>query len=91
VPEGPDDPNALLDACLAFYPTAFAQCPSMKQVKSKLAKAERLDFDLGKNKIPREWDQLRSEARGPFSELNIFEAELKIIGTDVPHRVRRDI
>jgi hypothetical protein len=79
VPEGPGHPNALLDACLAFYPEAFSQCPSMTRVKSKLAKAEQLDFDLGKNKIPQEWDQLRSEARGPFSELHIFEAELKII------------
>jgi hypothetical protein len=48
VPEGPDHPNALLDACLAFYPSAFTQCPSMTQVKTKLAAAERLGFDLGK-------------------------------------------
>jgi hypothetical protein len=79
VPERPDHQNTLLDACLAFYPSAFVQCPSMTQVKSKLAEAERLDFDLGKSEIPREWDQLRNEARRPFRELHIFEAELKII------------
>ena len=32
VPEGPDHPNALLDACLAFYPSAFAHCASMAAV-----------------------------------------------------------
>jgi hypothetical protein len=47
VPEGPDDPNALLDACLAFYPRAFDQCASMAAVQSKLAEAEQLDFDRG--------------------------------------------
>jgi len=78
VPEGPDHPNALLDACLAFYPEVFAQCPSMTQVKSKLGEAECLDFDVREN-IPEEWDQLRSEARGLFGELHIFEAELKIV------------
>src|SRR5690349_12910309 len=71
VPEAPDHPEALLDACLAFYPEAFSQCTSMTQVRAKLAKAERLDFHLGKKKIPQEWDQLRSEAKQPFSELNI--------------------
>ena len=79
VPEGPDHPHALLDACLAFYPTAFAQCASMKEVQSKLAEAQRLDFDLGKNEIPQEWYQLRSEAKELFRSIHIFEAELKMI------------
>jgi hypothetical protein len=79
VPEGPDHPNALLDACLAFYPKAFAQCASMVVVQSNLAQAERLDFDLGKNEIPQEWYQLRNEASEPFRELHIFEAELKMV------------
>jgi hypothetical protein len=79
VPRGPDDPNALLDACIAFYPEAFAQCASMAVVQSKLARAETLDFDLGENEIPQEWHQLRKEAQGPFRELHIFEADLKMI------------
>ena len=82
VPEGPDHPNALLDACLAFYPRAFAQCASMAAVQSKLARAESLDFDMGKSEIPQEWHQLRSEALGPFRELHIFEAELKMISAE---------
>jgi hypothetical protein len=79
VPDGPDDPNALIDACLAFYPRAFAQCASMAAVQSKLAQAEQLDFDTGRNEIPQEWHQLRSEAREPFRQLHIFEAELRMI------------
>ena len=81
MPEGPDHPNALLDACLAFYPKAFAECASLAAVQSKLARAESLDFDLGKREIPQEWQQLRSEALGPFRELNIFEAELRMISS----------
>ena len=82
VPEGPDHPNALLDACLAFYPSAFDQCASMAGVQSKLAQAERLDFDTGRNEIPQEWYQLRREARGPFRQLHIFEAELRLIQSE---------
>ena len=74
VPEGPDHPNALLDACLAFYPRAFAECASIAAVQSKLARAESLDFHMGKSEIPQEWHQLRSEALGPFRGLHIFEA-----------------
>jgi hypothetical protein len=81
VPERPDHPNVLLDACLAFYPSAFAQCPSMAAVQSKLAQTEFLDFDLGKSEIPPEWQQLRSEALAPFRGLHIFEAELKMISS----------
>jgi hypothetical protein len=81
VPEGPDDSNMLLDACLAFYPSWFAECPSMAAVQSKLAKARGLDFD-SKNEIPQEWYQLRSEASGPFRQLNIFEAELRMIRSE---------
>jgi hypothetical protein len=79
VPEGPNDPNALLDACIAFYPKAFAQCASMAAVESKLARAESLDFHMGE--IPQEWHQLRREALGPFRGLHIFEAELRMISS----------
>jgi hypothetical protein len=86
VPKGPDDPNMLLDACLAFYPAAFAQCPSMAAVQSKLAQAERLDFNTGQNEIPQQWYQLRSEAWEPFRQLHIFEAELKMMRARRPTR-----
>jgi len=50
-------------------------------LRSKLAHAERLDFDKARNEIPQEWYQLR-EARGPFRQLHIFEAELKMIQSE---------
>lgn len=77
VPQSADHPNALLDACLAFYPKAFSDCPSMAVVQAKLAHHERLDFHQGKDEIPLEWQQLRGEALGPFRKLQIFEAELR--------------
>ena len=84
VPEGPNHPNALLDACLAFYPSAFAQCASMAAIQSKLAQAERLDFDTARNEIPREWYQLRSEAWGGISPA----AHLRSRTQDDPIRVK---
>ncbi len=82
IPEGPDHPNALIDACVAFYPDHFRDCPSLPVVAELLAGVERLDFDLGKENIPEEWPQLRSEARPLFQELNIFEARLHPIKID---------
>jgi len=54
----------------------------MAAVQPKLARAESLDFDMGKSEIPQEWHRLRSEALGPFRELHIFEAELKMISSE---------
>lgn len=76
VPEGPDHPNALIDACMAFFPKHFAACPSMEKVRKSLQKMERLDFNLEQNVIPSEWSQLRQEAAPYFETLNIFEATL---------------
>jgi len=78
IPESPNNPNALLDSCIAFYPSYFSSCPSLKVLEVKLAKATRLDFDL-KRDIPQEWYQLRKDALPLFKLLNIFEANLKII------------
>ena len=76
VPDGPDAPNSLLDACIAFFPEHFEQCPSLTEVRGQLQTSTRLDFDLGKDEIPKEWTQLRREAWPFFKKLTIFEAVL---------------
>ncbi len=76
VPAGPDHPDALLDACLAFVPQHFASCRSLPEVMSSLKEAEALDFDLGQKNIPSSWNDLREEARPLFRRLNIWKAEL---------------
>lgn len=76
IPEGPDHPNALLDACLVFYPDYFINCPSLAAVKLQLRNAKRLDFHLGKERIPSEWNALREEARFLFSRLDIHEVKI---------------
>ena len=68
VPNGPEDPNQLLDALIAFAPKFFENCPSLKVVKNKLADKKRLDFDLGKDDIPESWDELRKESRSVIEQ-----------------------
>jgi hypothetical protein len=76
IPEGPDHPNSLLDACIAFYPKYFSRCTLLAEVNLKVHNLERLDFDLGLYEIPVEWYGLREEALPMFKSLNIFEANL---------------
>ena len=61
VPAGPDHPDALIDAFLAFFPKYFESCPSLAQVAEGLANARRIDFHLDGE--PAGWTQLREEAR----------------------------
>jgi hypothetical protein len=79
IPAGPDHPDALLDACIAFYPRLFRECHLLKEVESSLGDAERLDFDARPLEIPKGWYKLREEARPIFTSLNIWLADL------VPH------
>ena len=76
IPEGPDHPHALIDACIAFYPKCFRECATLPVVESLLRDVERLDFDLGEDDIPKEWQQLRREAWPLFRKLDIFEGRL---------------
>ena len=78
VPRGPDDPVALLDAVIAFFPAFFRMCPSLAKVEAQLYGVERLDFDLG-NSVPAEWPNLRAEALPRFRELAVFEADLRLL------------
>ena len=83
VPAGPNHPDALLDACLAFYPEHFAKCRSMAKVKAALGETERLDFHLDPKGIPPDWAKLRKEARKRFAELNLWTADLVPLGSAV--------
>ena len=75
IPKGPDHPDALIDACLVFFPEYFESCPSLTQVVEALGNVSRLDFDFDGE--PSGWGQLREEARHLFKHLVIYEAELK--------------
>ncbi len=77
IPEKPNDPAALLDACIAFYPQHFASCPSLPKVERDLDHLERLDFDAAKLEIPRSWFTLREEAAPLCKQLNIWVADLR--------------
>ena len=77
IPAGPDHPNALIDACLAFGPQYFTECPTLRQVAKGLEGKERIDFDFDGE--PSGWAQLREEAKLIFKGLTIYEAELKKI------------
>lgn len=76
VPAGPDQPDSLLDACIAFCPRHFSECPSLAEVESALRDAERLDFDARSQEIPEAWASLREEARPLFAAMNIWRADL---------------
>ncbi len=76
VPEGPDHPNALLDACIAFCPRYFKSCPSLVKVEEALQGATRLDVDADPQGIPESWHKLREEARPVFATMNIWQADL---------------
>ena len=77
IPEKPDDSNSILDACIAFAPKFFEECPSMKAVSELLQGFDRLDFDIHKEKIPDLWYKLREEARGILQEkVGIYTANL---------------
>lgn len=82
VPAGPYHPDALIDACIAFAPHYFRECPSLTSVASEAAEMERLDFDARPREIPAAWGQLREEARPIFASMGIWRADL------VPHNVR---
>lgn len=76
VPDRPDDPSGLINACIVFFPGHFEQCPSLSVVRGQLQTATRLDFNLGKDEVPKEWTELRKEAWPFFKKLTIFEAVL---------------
>lgn len=81
VPAFPDDPDAMVDACLLYYPKHFTRCPSLDTVTRELRNRPEplrgLDFHLFLEDIPRAWFTLREEARPFLDELAIFSCEFK--------------
>ena len=81
IPAGPDHPDALIDACLAFFPEYFEPCPSLAQIVEVLGNVSRIDFHFDGE--PSGWAQLREEARSLFKYLVIYEAQLnKVNGVE---------
>ena len=78
VPAGPDSPEALVDAAIAFLPKLFESCPSFNKVAAQLEGVEQLDFHRGRG-VPSEWGKLREEALPKFEELAVFEAGLRLL------------
>ena len=76
VPAGPDHPDALLDACIAFCPWYFESCSMMGRIKMLLKSVKRLDFDAKPEEVPSEWATLREEARPIFTQIPIWRADL---------------
>ena len=72
----PNDPEALLDACIAFYPDHFRKCPSIHEAALVLADTILLDFDSDSTNVPLVWAELRQEARVYFKELCVMQADL---------------
>ena len=83
VPASPNDPDALLDACIAFCPRHFSSCPSLAEVESSLGGVDRLDFHLRPEAVPAAWSALREEARPQFAALNVWQADLVPLQTAV--------
>ncbi len=81
VPERPDAPDMVLDACLAFAPALFAaRCPSLDRVTKELGDLDQLDFNLGQKRIPASWPALREQARAEFAKIGVWSTELELVG-----------
>ena len=87
VPRDVNDENSLLDACIAFAPKFFESCPTLNKIQTELKDLEFLDFDFDKDKIPKDWNQLRKEATPIFEKLNISKIKLIPLSADqrYPH------
>ncbi|WP_242949508.1 hypothetical protein [Clostridium pasteurianum] len=70
------DNNSILDACIAFAPKLFEDCPSMEQVKSEIGDINMIDFSAGEH-IPKSWNKLRNEAKEKLKNIHIYEADIK--------------
>jgi hypothetical protein len=76
IPEGPSSRNSLIDACIVFIPEQFSACPALSSVKTALIGAKTLDFTEPQS-IPRDWSELREQARPYFRALKIWCADLR--------------
>jgi len=58
IPEGPDDPNMILDGCLVFIPEIFSECKHYSLLKKIVDSKDVIDLNMEK---PEEWDTIRKE------------------------------
>ena len=76
VPDGPNNKNMLIDACIAFAPTFFKDCHSLDNVQNLINKSSSLlDFNSKDGGVPKEWVKLREQAKETFDKLKIYEFE----------------
>jgi len=68
-------PDALLDACLAFYPETFSRCASLALVQQAVGEAEYLDLS---ERPPVGWQALRTEARDVLMGAAVRTAQVEV-------------
>lgn len=90
IPASPNHPDAVLDACIAFFPDPFRECASFADVEEQLQGRDRLDFNLEPEEIPASWASLREEARRTFRRLNIWQADLTPLAEKGGAKLSRD-
>lgn len=76
IPVNREDDNAILDACIAFAPKLFEDCPSLEKVRNELKDTNMIDFSTGEH-IPKSWNKLRNEAKQNLKNIHVYEAEIK--------------
>lgn len=76
IPVDRDDPNSILDACIAFAPKLFENCPSLKSVKEEVKDTNMIDFSTGEH-VPKSWNKLRNEAKKDLENIHIYQADIK--------------
>lgn len=76
VPKGPNDPDMLLDAAMAFCPKVFQDVPGYTRMYESLEPRSYLDFDMDEG-VPADWAAIRELARPVFRQLTIYEAYIR--------------
>lgn len=76
IPTAPSSSNALIDACIAFFPERFVDCPALEPMHMALAGVRYLDFTY-RDSVPLGWMELREQARPYFAQLDIRRAVLQ--------------
>lgn len=76
VPKGPNDPDMLLDAAMAFCPKVFQDVPGYTRMYESLEPRSYLDFDMDEG-VSADWAAIRELARPVFRQLTIYEADIR--------------
>ncbi len=68
-------PDALLDACLAFFPETFSHCASLALVRQVIGEAEELDLS---GRLPVGWVALRGEGKALVQGCDVKTAQVAV-------------